>query len=82
MIKKGLMIARRLIDPSTKQACAFYAGIACALMDVRQRGFYIWNVIFLASLCGVTVAGLLSMLIGKNMERVETEPAKVETPQA
>lgn len=70
-------MARRLIDPKTKEACAFYAGLAAALWDVVTRGFHMWNVVFLASLCGITVAGLISIMTGRMIpQEVEAEEKK------
>lgn len=73
---KVLLMARRMIDPKTREACAFYAATAAACWDVVTRGFHLWNVVFLAALCGVSVAGLVSLLLGRNQEPVTVEAEK------
>lgn len=50
-------VMRRVTDPRTKEACAFYAVLGVSAWDVITRGFHMWNVIVLASLCGVGVVG-------------------------
>lgn len=57
-----LNMAKGLIDPSTRQATAFYAAVAVAVYDVLKTGggFNIWNTIVLASAAGLTVAGTLA----------------------
>lgn len=77
---KGAEVARRLVDPKTKEACAFYAALAAAIWDAITRGFHVWNVVFLASLCGISVAGVLSLLLGRT-ERKPDLPDAEETPK-
>lgn len=64
-MKPALMAAARLLDPKTRSATAFYAALGIVLWDIKTRGFHGWNTVFLAALCGLSVAGTLGWLIGR-----------------
>lgn len=55
-------MARDLLNPSTRQATAFYAALAVTLYDILRQGFHPLNAIVLASAAGLTVAGTLAAL--------------------
>lgn len=64
---------KRLTDPATKQATAFYAALAAAVLDAYHRGFQLWNVVLIGALCGVTVTGLMATLIQAAQSKKDTE---------
>jgi hypothetical protein len=66
---KLLDMAFRLTNPKTKEATAFYAALTAGMMDVFHRGATLWNVVLLASLAGVGVAGALSLLVRDTQPR-------------
>lgn len=65
MAAEVLEMARKLINPDTRQATAFYAALAVAIYDVVKPhgGFNVWNTIVLASAAGITVAGALAAIL-------------------
>lgn len=58
-----LTMARNLVDPSTKQATAFYAALAISVYDVFRSGFHPLNTAMLAAMAGITVFGALAALL-------------------
>lgn len=62
-MNRFLNMALRLTNPKTKEATAFYAALTAGMMDVFHRGASLWNVVLLASLAGIGVAGALSLLV-------------------
>lgn len=68
-----LALMRKLTDPKTRESTAFYAALGVAVWDVITRGFHLWNALFMASLCGVGVAGALSLLMEKAKAKAEPE---------
>ena len=62
---KILDMARRLTNPATKEATAFYAAVTAGVLDVFHRGANLWNVVLLASLAGVGVASLVGLVVKK-----------------
>lgn len=54
-----------------RRTLAFYGGLGAALWDVAKHGFHLWNTAFLAALCGVTLAGMASLIQGK--KKAESE---------
>lgn len=53
---------RRIIDPKTRQATAFYAALAVAVWDVIQRGLHVWNTVLIAALAGMGTLGGIAAL--------------------
>jgi hypothetical protein len=73
------MAAARLMDPKTRSATAFYAALGIVLWDIKTRGFHGWNTLFLAALCGLSVAGTLGWLLGRETpEPKEPDPPGTE----
>ena len=60
-------LVKRLTDPKTKESTAFYAALAAVILDAYHRGFHLWNVILIGSLCGITVSGLLAAILGRRV---------------
>lgn len=58
-------LVKKLTDPKTKEATAFYAALAAVVLDAYHRGFHLWNVVLIGSLCGITVSGLLAAILGR-----------------
>ena len=68
------MKTSRLLDPRTRSATAFYAALGVTLWDIKSRGFHGWNTLFLAALCGLSVAGTLGWLLGREpKEKIDPE---------
>lgn len=65
-----LQMARKLTDPSTRQATAFYAALAVTIYDILKQGFHPLNTIVLAAAAGLTVAGTIAAI----MPSIKKEP--------
>ena len=58
-----LGMSRRLIDPRTREATAFYAALGVTLWDILQKGFNPYSVAILAAMAGIGVLGALGMVL-------------------
>jgi hypothetical protein len=65
-MRKLLVASSRILDPKTRAATAYYAALGMTLWDIKSRGFHGWNTLFLAALCGLSVAGTLGWLLGRD----------------
>ena len=61
-MRKIVEYMKKLTDPATKQATAFYASLVAVCLDSYHRGFHLWNTVLIGALCGVGVTGLLTAL--------------------
>jgi hypothetical protein len=59
----SLEYMKKLTDPATKQSTAFYAALVASCLDAYHRGFHLWNVVLIGSLCGITVTGLMASIL-------------------
>lgn len=55
---------KKLIDPKTKQATAFYAALGVVLWDILNRGFNIYSAVILGALAGLGTLGALAAAYG------------------
>jgi len=70
------LMARNLLDPSTRQATAFYAALAVTIYDILKQGFHPLNTIVLAAAAGLTVAGTMAALFSGTKDRPPETPAE------
>jgi hypothetical protein len=57
-----LTLMRKLVDPATKHATAFYAAVGVTVYDMIVRGFHPWNTVLMALLAGVGTLGTWAAL--------------------
>lgn len=69
---------KKLTDPKTKAATAFYAALAACLADVFHRGFNWYSAALLGLMSGVLTLGTLALLLGKDPP--EDPPGEPPTP--